>query len=100
MVLAPITASKLRQELTRAAPSAAAWDQWEHEEWAALPMLAVERLAKLLVCIEFGACWPQQTRWGKAFFLSKVQGVTTDPMDFRVLFTSATALPSLGRHEV
>ena len=44
------------------------------------------RLAGKAFCrIEQGAQWPQQTRWGKAFVLSKVEGVTTDPMDFRTL---------------
>ena len=36
-----------------------------------------------------GAPQPQQTKWGKAFFLSKVQGFTTDPMEFRALLILA-----------
>ena len=72
-------------ELRSAAASAAWWGQWEHEEWAALPQAAIDWLSRLLARVEQGAQWPQQTRWGKALVLSTVEGVTTDPMDFRIL---------------
>ena len=84
-----ITAERMRREFTSAAASAASWDQWEYEEWASLPDLAIQWLARLPNSIEAGARWPQHTKWGKAFFLSKVQGFTTDPMDFRVLLILA-----------
>ena len=34
---------------------------------------------------EAGGKWPKQTLWGKSFLLAKVDEVTTDPMDYRIL---------------
>ena len=83
--LQDITGPRLLEEFRHAKASAASWDQWEHEEWAELPLEAVEWLARMLMHIEAGGRWPQQTLWGKAFFLSKVDDVTTDPMDYSIL---------------
>ena len=87
------TGQRLEDELPSAAASAASWDQWEHEEWAELPLDAVEWLARMLTHIEAGGRWPQQTLWGKAFFLSKVEDATTDPIDYRIVLI----LPRLNR---
>ena len=43
----------------------------------------VARQAIDLSCSRGG--WPSQMLWGRALFLSKVEGVTTDPMDYRIL---------------
>ena len=50
-----------------------------------MPLEAAEWLAKLLQLIEGGANWPQPTTWGKAFFLTKTEEPSTDPMDYRIL---------------
>ena len=42
----PATAgSRLQEEFRQAAASAASWDQWQHDEWAALPLEVVEQAA-------------------------------------------------------
>ena len=71
----------LQDEFQHATESVAAWDQWEHDERAALRLEAVEWRTRQLACVEASGRWPTQTRWGHAFFLSKAEGVTTDPMD-------------------
>ena len=44
--LPALTGQRLRDELRSAAASAASWDQWEDEEWAALPTVAIDWLAR------------------------------------------------------
>ena len=65
-----IAGARLQKEVQHAAASAAAWGQWEHDEWAALPLEAVEWLARLLACVEASVRWSTQTMWGKAVCLS------------------------------
>ena len=62
----------------------ASWDQWEHDEWAALPLDAVEWVARMLRQIEARAPWPNPTKRGKAICFAAVEGYTTNPMDFRI----------------
>ena len=50
-----------------------------------MPLVAAEWLAKLLNLVEKGAPWPSPTTWGKAFFLSKTEEPSTDPMEYRIL---------------
>ncbi|WP_353239581.1 hypothetical protein, partial [Limnohabitans sp.] len=80
-----ITGERLRREFKHSAATAASWDQWEHREWAIMPDLAAEWLARLLNLVEQGAPWPTATTWGKAFFLSKNDEPSTAPMEYRIL---------------
>ena len=50
-----------------------------------MPLVAAQWLAKLLNLVEEGAPWPSPTTWGKAFFQSKTEEPSTDPMEYRIL---------------
>ena len=52
-----VTGEKLLAELRNSAATAASWDQWEHDEWADLPLDAVEWVARMLRQIDSGAPW-------------------------------------------
>ena len=80
-----ITGERLQAELWNSAATAANWGQWEHDAWAALPLHAVDWLARMLRHIEAGAPWPTPTKWGKAVCLAMVEGFTTNTRDFRIL---------------
>jgi hypothetical protein len=80
-----ITGERLLQEFRNSAATAASWDQWEHGEWAVMPVEAADWLAKLLTLVEEGAPWPRPTTWGKAFFLCKTEEPSTDPMEYKIL---------------
>ena len=49
-----ITGERLQAELWNSAATAANWGQWEHAEWAAMPLAAAQWLAKLLQLVEGG----------------------------------------------
>ena len=80
-----ITGEQLMREFQHSAATAASWDQWEFREWAVMPLVAAQWLAKLLNLVEEGAPCPSPTTWGKAFFLSKTEEPSTDPMEYRIL---------------
>ena len=80
-----ITGERLQAELWNSAATAANWGQWEHDAWAALPLHAVEWLARMLRHIEAGAPWPTPTKWGKAVCLAMVEGYSTNTRDLRIL---------------
>ena len=75
----------LRKDFKKCRASAAGWDCWETEEWRHLSPSATDRLAQMLNAVEKGMPWPDDTNWGKAFFLNKTHFAATDPMDYRII---------------
>ena len=80
-----ITGKRVMREFKHSAATAASWDQWEFREWAIMPLVAADWLAKLLNLVELGAPWPKPTTWGQAFFLSNTEEPSTDPIKHRIL---------------
>ena len=93
-VVERITGDRLLREFRHSSATAASWDQWEHQEWAFMPILAANWLAKLLNLVEQGAPWPRR-RWGKRFLpvQNKTEEPSTDPVVYKILLI----LPRLYR---
>eukprot|EP00969_Alexandrium_andersonii_P363422 15461906-Alexandrium_andersonii.AAC.1 len=66
--LHPLTPEDLMAHARRSKPSAPGLTGWGPAEWKLLPRSAFVWLCRLLVCIEGGGEWPDQSKCARAVF--------------------------------